>query len=68
MVICHRTPGGQAQTLELPIQAALTHLQNHPLDTPGPCTVRDASSPEPVPGVRAEDTPEKTTRKKKTTK
>jgi hypothetical protein len=37
MTICHETPSGQRNTLTLPIQAALTHLEEHPLDTEGPC-------------------------------
>jgi hypothetical protein len=37
MVICHRTPSGQEQTMDLPIPAAMAHIRNHPLDTVGPC-------------------------------
>lgn len=37
MTICHRTPGGTAQTMTLPIQAARAHLREHELDTEGPC-------------------------------
>ena len=37
MTICHETPSGQRITKVLPIAAASAHLEQHPLDTEGPC-------------------------------
>ncbi len=43
MIICHRPPGNpeNAQTIEVPIDAAARHLRAHELDTIGPCPNRD---------------------------
>jgi len=39
--ICHVTPSGQKNTLNLPIPAALAHLSEHPLDTIGACPIEE---------------------------
>lgn len=54
MTICHRTPGGQEQTLILPRSAALAHLMQHPLDTVGACPVASADTTPSYLGLEVE--------------
>jgi len=64
LTICHRPPGGgPSQTLTLPIQAAIAHLENHPDDTIGACPVMPSkpvveTPVEPDPDPVVEPTPE----------
>lgn len=57
MTICHRTPSGQAITLNIPRRAAEAHLRKHPLDTEGPCPTVDVdvSTLESPPGEEIQE-------------
>jgi hypothetical protein len=49
VTICHRAPGNpeQEETMDLTQESADSHLNNHPLDTLGPCPLDEVFGPLP---------------------